>query len=161
MAKKEGAKTVGDVKPPRAHVEFEVWKDGASQLLELPFVIGAMADLSGKPKTPLEPVGKRKFEEVGESGLAPLFNKYRPRVAFPVQNKLAEGGDDISVDIEFRSMDDFSPAAIAKRVKPTKELLEKRERLAYLLANLDGKDNAEELVADILKKAEALGSGGQ
>src|SRR4051794_13422784 len=124
MAKKAGSKTIGE-KPPRAHVEFEVFTGGASKLLELPFVLGVMSDLAGQSKAAIPSLAKRNFEEIGENGLAPLFKKLRPRVQCRVPNKLVrrkegEPEEELSVELEFESMADFSPDQIARKVAPLK-----------------------------------------
>jgi len=153
-----GARTIGKsgARKPRAHVEYEVFTLGAKKMVELPFVMGVMSDLSGKPKNPQPSVKDRAFDEIGAAGLAPLFKKYRPRVAMPVPNRLANDGSSLLVDMEFESMDDFLPDRVARKTEATRLLLEQRERLADLLSYLDGKEDAEKLVAEILEKVRAL-----
>ena len=145
------------MKAPRAHVEFEVWTMGAKKMIELPFVMGVMADLAGKSKKALDPLSKRDFLQIDDSGLAPLFNKYRPRVAFAVPNKISPEGGNMMVDLEFESMDDFSPDRVAAKVEPLRKLLEQRIALKELLANLDGQENAEKKLNEYLEKVRALG----
>ena len=73
----------------------------------------------------------------------------KPRVAFRVPNMLTGEGE-MSVDITFESMDDFSPAAIASKVKGLKELLEARTQLENLMTYMDGKSGAEHLIAKLI-----------
>jgi type VI secretion system protein ImpB len=53
-------------------------------------------------------------------------------------------------------MDDFSPAAIARRVGPLRELLEARQQLANLVTYMDGKTGAEELIGNVLRDPSLL-----
>lgn len=153
-----GATTIRKSGPrkPRAHVEYEVFTGGAKKMVELPFVMGVMADLSGKPKDALPSVAKREFDEIGPNGLSPLFSKYRPRAAFVVPNRLSPEGGDLPVELEFQSMDDFLPDRVARKVEVTRRLLEQREQLANLLSYLDGNEDGEKTIQDILEKVRAM-----
>jgi type VI secretion system protein ImpB len=123
--------------------------------MELPFVMGVMADLSGKPKAALPPVSKREFLEIDSGNFDARLKAARPRVAFPVKNRLPGGEGDMMVDLEFESMDDFSPDRVARKVEPLRRLLEERDRLKTLAANLDGKEDGVKAVEDLLEKINA------
>jgi type VI secretion system protein ImpB len=130
---------------------------GAEKKVQLPFVMGVMADLSGKSEEPLAPVSDRKFLEVDVDNFDQRMKAIRPRVAFSVPNTITGEGN-MNVDISFESMDDFSPEAIARKVEPLRKLLEARTQLAGLITAMDGKDGAEQLIAKTLNDPQLLQS---
>jgi type VI secretion system protein ImpB len=134
---------------PRVQIEYEVEVYGAQKKVQLPFVMGVMADLTGKPADPLAPVADRKFLEIDVDNFDNRLKAMKPRAAFRVPNTLTGEGE-MSVDITFESMDDFSPAAIARKVDPLNRLLQAREQLSNLMTYMDGKTGAEELIAKVL-----------
>src|SRR3954470_2297485 len=134
---------------PRVQIEYDVELYGAQKKVQLPFVMGVMSDLSGKPEDPLPPVADRKFLEVDVDNFDARMKSMKPRVAFQVENTLTGEGN-LPVDITFESMDDFSPAAIAQKVEGLKQLLEARQQLANLVTYMDGKAGAEDLIGKVL-----------
>ncbi len=137
---------------PRVQIEYDVELYGSEKKIQLPFVMGVMADLSGSPKEPLPGVADRKFLEISVDNFDDRLKAMQPRVAFQVPNKI--GGDantNLSVEITFESMDDFSPAAIARKVAPLAQLLQARTQLTNLITYMDGKSGAEELIGKLLK----------
>src|ERR1044071_9699913 len=140
---------------PRVQIEYDVELYGAQKKVQLPFVMGVMSDLSGNPAEPLPGVGERKFLEISVDNFAERLKAIKPRVAFPVPNTLTGEGN-LSVDITFESMDDFSPAAIARKVGALNELLQARTELANLLTYMDGKSGAEELIGKVLRDPSLL-----
>ena len=157
MGGKSGQKFIGRNRPPRVQIEYDVEVYGAEKKVQLPFVMGVMSDLSGKPADPLAPVAERKFLEIDVDNFDTRLKAMKPRVAFQVPNTLTGEGN-LSVDITFESMDDFSPAAIARKVDALKKLLEARTELSNLLSYMDGKTGAEELIASVLKDPALLES---
>jgi type VI secretion system protein ImpB len=135
---------------PRVQIEYDVELYGAEKKVQLPFVMGVMSDLSGNPKEPLSPVADRKFVEISVDNFDDRLKAMKPRVAFQVPNTLTGEGN-ISVDLSFESMDDFSPAAIARKVGALNQLLQARNQLANLVTYMDGRTGAEDLVANLLK----------
>lgn len=135
---------------PRVQIEYDVELYGAEKKVQLPFVMGVLADLSGKPAEPLAPVADRKMLEIDVDNFNDRLKSMKPRAAFKVPNTLTGDGN-ISVDLTFESMDDFSPAAVARKVDGLSQLLDARSQLANLLTYMDGKTGAEELVAKALK----------
>jgi type VI secretion system protein ImpB len=127
--------------------------------VNLPFVMGVMADLSGKPAEALAPVADRKFLDIDVDNFDDRLKSMKPRVAFNVPNKLTGDGN-VAVDITFESMADFSPAAVAQKVEPLRKLLEARTQLANLLTYMDGKSGAEQLMGKIMNDPELLKSLG-
>lgn len=131
---------------PRVQIEYDVEVYGAEKKVQIPFVMGVMADLSGKPEEPLPVVAERKFLEIDADNFDDRMKAMKPRVAFPVENTLTGEGR-MSVDITFESMDDFSPAAVARKVDSLNQILQARTQLANLVTYMDGKVGAEELIA--------------
>jgi type VI secretion system protein ImpB len=78
-------------------------------------------------------------------------------VAIQVPNTLTGEGN-LSVDITFDSMDDFSPDAVARKVDSLSKLLEARQQLQNLVTYMDGKGGAEELIGKLMADPALLGS---
>ena len=135
---------------PRVQIEYDVELYGAEKKVQLPFVMGVLSDLSGKPSEPLAPVADRKFLEIDVDNFDSRMKAIKPRAAFQVPNTLTGDGN-ISVDITFESMDDFSPAAVARKVDSLNKLLQARQQLSNLVTYMDGKTGAEELIAKVLQ----------
>jgi type VI secretion system protein ImpB len=151
MAKKKSSqKFIARNRAPRVQIEYDVELYGAEKKVNLPFVMGVMGDLSGKPAEGLASVADRKFLEIDVDNFDERLKSMKPRVAFQVPNTLTGEGN-MSVDISFESMDDFSPAAVAQKVDALKKLLQARTELSNLLSYMDGKSGAEELMAKVLK----------
>ncbi|MET0383306.1 MAG: type VI secretion system contractile sheath small subunit [Burkholderiaceae bacterium] len=142
---------------PRVQIEYDVELYGSNKKMQIPFVMGVMADLSGKPSEPLAPVADRKFLEIDVDNFDERLKSMKPRAAFIVPNTLTGEGN-LSVDITFESMSDFSPEAVAKKVGALNNLLEARTQLKDLLTYMDGKVGAEELLGKVLKNPELLKS---
>ncbi len=157
MARSSSQKFIGRNRAPRVQIEYDVEVYGAEKKIQLPFVMGVMADLSGKPEEPLEPVAERKFLEIDVDNFDERLKAMKPRVAFQVPNTLTGEGN-MNVDITFESMDDFSPAAVASKVDALNKLLQARTQLANLLTYMDGKSDAEELIAKALNDPALLQS---
>jgi type VI secretion system protein ImpB len=147
--KASSQKFIARNRAPRVQIEYDLETYGSSRKIDLPFVMGVMADLSGKPADPLAPVVDRKFMEVDVDNFDSRMKAMKPRVAFRVPNTLTGEGS-MSVDITFENMDDFSPAAVARKVESLNKLLTARTQLANLLTYMDGKSGAEGLIAKLL-----------
>ena len=150
MAKASSQKFIARNRAPRVQIEYDVELYGAEKKVQLPFVMGVLADLSGKPSEPLPPVADRKFLDIDVDNFDSRMKALKPRAAFQVPNTLTGDGN-IMVDITFESMDDFSPAAIAGKVDALSKLLEARKQLANLITYMDGKSGAEDLVSKLLQ----------
>lgn len=150
MASNNSQKFVGKNRAPRVQVEYDVELYGAEKKVNLPFVMGVMSDLSGKPAEPLSKLEDRKMVEIDADNFDDRLKSMKPRVAFNVPNVMTGEGN-LAVDMTFESMDDFSPAAVAEKVDGLKQLLEARRQLANLLSYMDGKSGAEELLNKILE----------
>ena len=141
MAKQSAQKFIARNRAPRVQIEYDVELYGAEKKIQLPFVMGVMADLSGKPAEALPAVGDRKYLEIDVDNFDNRMKKMTPRVAFQVPNTLTGEGN-LSVDLSFESMDDFSPAAVARKNDALRQLLEARTQLSNLLTFMDGMSGA-------------------
>lgn len=142
---------------PRVQIEYDVEVYGAEKKVQLPFVMGVMADLSGKPEEALPPVTERKMLEIDVDNFDDRLKSMKPRTAFQVPNTLTGEGN-LSVDLTFESMDDFTPAAIARKVGALNQLLQARTQLSNLMTYMDGKAGAEDLIAKALSDPALLQS---
>ena len=157
MAKASSQKFIARNRAPRVQIEYDVELYGAEKKIQLPFVMGVLADLSGKPADPLPEVKDRKFLEIDVDNFDSRMKAMKPRVAFQVPNTLTGEGN-MNVELTFESMDDFSPAAIAKKVDALGQLLTARTQLSNLITYMDGKSNAEDLVSKVLQDPALLKS---
>jgi type VI secretion system protein ImpB len=148
-ASNSSQKFIARNRAPRVQIEYDVEIYGSEKKIELPFVMGVLADLSGKPVLELPDVTERKFLEIDIDNFDERMKAIAPRVAFSVPNTLTGEGH-VMVDITFESMDDFSPAAVATKVDALKQLLDARTQLSNLQTYMDGKSGAEDLVRKLL-----------
>jgi type VI secretion system protein ImpB len=144
-------------RPPRVQIEYDVEVYGSEKKVELPFVMGVLADLSGKPVEPLPAVADRRFLDIDVDNFDERMKAIKPRAAFPVHNTLTGEGQ-LMVDMTFESIEDFSPAAVASKVDALNQLLEARTQLANLQTYMDGKSGAEALVNALLRDPALLRS---
>jgi type VI secretion system protein ImpB len=142
------------VRRPRVQITYDVETNGAMQKIELPFVVGVLADLSGKPKEPLKPLKDRKVVTIDRDNFNDVLAKATPRVAMKVDNKLTDEATKLAVELNFKHIDDFEPTRVAEQVGPLRELLEMRQRLTQLLSKMEGNDKLEELLAEVLANTE-------
>ena len=149
MAKTSSQKFIARNRAPRVQIEYDVETYGSEKKVQLPFVMGVMSDLSGKPAEPLPAVADRKMLEIDVDNFDDRMKSMKPRVAFMVPNTLTGEGN-LAVDITFESMDDFTPGAIAKKVDSLSKLLDARTQLSNLLTYMDGKTGAEALITKAL-----------
>lgn len=142
---------------PRVQIEYDVELYGSEKKVQLPFVMGVMSDLAGKSEVEQPNVADRKFLEIDVDNFDDRMKSMKPRVAFSVPNTLTGEGN-MSVDISFESMDDFSPGAIAAKVEPLKKLLDARNELSNLMTYMDGKPGAEDLISKTMNDPALLKS---
>lgn len=171
MARPGTQKKLERVRPPRVNITYEVETGGSIDMKELPFVMGILSDFSGQPAEPLAKLKERKFVEVTLDNFDDVLANMKPRVAFAVDNKLSDdpNAGKLAIDLTFKSMDDFSPDQVARQVKPLKDLLDLRTKLADLRGTLQSNEKLEEIlqatVTDEEKmkklKAELEAKGGQ
>jgi type VI secretion system protein ImpB len=157
VAKPSSQKFIGRNRAPRVQIEYDVELYGAQKKVQIPFVMGVMSDLSGDSKEPLPGVDERKFMAVDMDNFDERMKSMKPRVAITVPNTLTGKGN-LMVDLTFESMEDFSPAAVARKVDSLNKLLEARSQLSNLLTYMDGKAGAEELISKVLNDPALLKS---
>ena len=157
MAKKESLQhTLDRVRSPRVQITYDVEVGDSIEKKEIPFVVGVLGDFSGKPDEPLPKMKDRKFVEIDRDNFNKVLEGMKPRVAFRVDNKLANDGSQLAVDLRFKSMDDFHPESVAEQITPLKKLVEARKRLSDLLTKLDGNDKLDELLQDVISNTDSL-----
>ncbi len=144
------------VRPPRVHITYDVEIGDAIEMKEIPFVVGVLADLSGKPDEPLPKVKDRKFVEIDRDNFDNVLEGMKPRLAFRVDNKLTGDDTKLNVELRFKSLDDFHPEQVVKQVAPLQKLVEARHRLSDLLNRLDGNDKLDELLQGVIASTESL-----
>ncbi|MGB0683443.1 MAG: type VI secretion system contractile sheath small subunit [Magnetovibrionaceae bacterium] len=142
------------VRPPRVQITYDVEIGDAIEKKELPFVVGIMADLSGKPEEPLPKLKERKFVEIDRDNFNDVLASATPRLAFQVDNTMTDEDSKMNVELKFESIEDFEPVNVLKQVGPLKELFEARQRLRDLLAKLDGNDDLDGLLRGVLENAD-------
>ncbi len=158
MAPEGVQKKLERVRPPRVHISYDVQIGDAIEMKELPFVMGVLGDFTGQPTEPLAKLKDRKFVEVTPDNFDDVLASMKPHLAFTVENKLSEdvNAGKIAVDLHFKSLDDFSPDQVARQVKPLRELLDLRTKLADLRGNLQGNDKLDEVLQATLSDADKM-----
>lgn len=150
MARVSGQKFIGRNRAPRVQIEYELELHGAEKKIQLPFVMGVLSDLSGASAADLPAVADRDVVDIDMENFDRRLKSMKPAVEFAVPNTLTGEGN-LPVSITFESMDDFSPAAVARKIEPLNKLLEARSQLNNLIIHMDGKTKAEELIAKVLE----------
>jgi len=158
MARQSAQHKLDRVRPPRVQITYDVEVGGAIEVKELPFVVGVLGDFTGQPEEPLPRLKDRKFVEVNPDNFDTVLEGMKPHLSFAVENKLSEDPDapQLKVDLKFKKMEDFEPANVAKQVKPLKDLMDLRTRLADLRGSMQGNDKLEELLLDAVGNTEKL-----
>ena len=156
MARESTQHKLDRIRPPRVHITYDVEIGDAIEMKELPFVVGVLADLSGKPDAPLPRVKDRKFVEIDRDNFNAVLRGMQPRLAFRVDNKLTDDDTKLGLELRFNSLDDFEPEAVVNQVEPLRKLIETRRQLAALLAKTDGNDRLSERLQEIIGNTEML-----
>jgi type VI secretion system protein ImpB len=144
------------VRPPRVQITYDVEIGAAIEKKELPFIVGILADLSGKPIEALPPIKDRKFIEIDRDNFNDVLAAMKPHVAFRVPNKLVKDSkDQLNVEFTFKNMDDFNPVELIKQVAALRKLYDGRQRLRDLLTKLDGNDDLDHLLKDVITNTES------
>jgi type VI secretion system protein ImpB len=158
LARESVNKKLERVRPPRVHISYDVEVGNAIELKELPFVMGVLADFSGQPSDPLPRLRDRKFVDVTLDNFDDVMASMKPRLQFSVENKLSEEAEPgkLGVELNFRSMDDFEPENVARQVKPLREMLELRTKLADLRATLQGNEKLDDILKETVASQDKL-----
>jgi type VI secretion system protein ImpB len=143
------------VRPPRVQITYDVEIGGAIEKKQLPFIVGILADLSGLPIEPLPKVKDRKFVEIDRDNFDDVLASAAPRLAIRVPNKLKPDANEmLNVELNFKSMDDFGPVALVQQIEPLRKLFEARNRLRDLLTKLDGNDELDAVLREVVASTE-------
>jgi type VI secretion system protein ImpB len=156
MAKESLQHTLDRVRAPRVQITYDVEVGDAVESKEIPFVVGVLADLSGKPDKPLPKLKERKLVEIDRDNFNNVLKGMEPRVAYRVENKLTEEDAQVAVELRFESMDDFHPERVAEQVGPIRKLVAARKKLSEMLNKLDGNDKLDELLQEIISSTASL-----
>jgi type VI secretion system protein ImpB len=149
------------VRAPRVQITYDVEIGDSIEMKEIPFVVGVLGDLSGKPDEPLPKLKDRKFIEIDRDNFNNVLEGMKPRLAFKVDNKLTDEDTKMAVELRFKSIDDFHPERVADQITPVRKLAEARKRLSDLLARLDGNDRLDELLQEVISSTDSLQKLGQ
>jgi type VI secretion system protein ImpB len=139
------------VRKPRVHIKYEVETDGAQVERELPFIVGVMGDFSGNPTTPLRPFKERKFVQIDRDNFNDVMTRIAPELNIRVENKIADDGSEMPVQLKFKSIDDFEPGQVAQQVPALKKLLDTRNQLRDLITKVDRSAELEGLLERVLQ----------
>jgi len=158
MARESLQHKLDRVRSPRVHITYDVEIGDAIQMKEIPFVVGVMSDLTGKPDpdNPLPKLKDRKFIEIDRDNFNNVMEGMAPRLAYRVDNKLTDDNSKLAVELNFKTIDDFHPEQVANQIEPIRKLVETRQRLSDLLSKLDGNDKLDELLHDVIQNTDSL-----
>lgn len=156
MAKDSVHDKLKRVRKPRVHITYEVETDGAQEERELPFVVGVMGDYSGDNQAAKKSLRERKFVNVDRDNLDETMEKITPTAQFRVDNTLADDGSELSVDLEFKSMEDFEPERVVEQVEPLRKLMEARDKLRDLMSKADRSEELENVLGQVLQSSDDL-----
>ena len=144
------------VRPPRVQITYDVDTGDAVEKKELPFVVGVISDLAGNPAEAPPQMKDRKFVEIDRDNFNDVMKSIGPRLAFQVDNQLTEDDTKLNIELNFSHMDDCEPVEVVQRVEPLRQLFEARQRLADLRVKLDGNDDLDRLLQDIVENTDGL-----
>ncbi len=156
MAKESLQHTLDRVRAPRVQITYDVEVGDSIEMKEIPFVVGVLGDLSGKPDEPLPKLKDRKFVEIDRDNFDTVLAGMKPRLAFKADNKLTDDDSKIAVELRFKSMADFHPERVAEQITPVRKLVEARKKLSDLLNKLDGNDRLDELLQEVISSTDTL-----
>ncbi len=142
------------IRPPRVQITYDVVVGESTEMKELPFVVGIMADLSGMPRDPLPKMKDRKFIDIDSENFNDIMGYIKPRLSLQAKNRLLNNDSNLVAELTFQSMDDFKPVNIVKQVPALSKLYEARVHLKDLLSKLDGNDVLEQLLHDVIQSAD-------
>jgi type VI secretion system protein ImpB len=139
------------VRKPRVHITYDVETEGAAIERELPFVVGVLGDFSGDPTQPLRPMADRKFTQIDRDNFNDVMARMAPGLNLKVDNKLADDGSEMGVQLKFNAIEDFEPGRIVEQVPALRAMLETRNKLRDLLSKADRSDELEGLLEKMLQ----------
>ncbi|MCQ8880534.1 type VI secretion system contractile sheath small subunit [Pseudoalteromonas shioyasakiensis] len=146
------------VRKPRVHITYDVETEGAIVKKELPFVVGVMGDFSGHNQEVLKPLKDRRFIQIDRENFNDVLKKMSPSLKLDIDNTLTDDGTKFSVDLNFKSIDDFEPAAVVNQVEPLRNLMETRNKLRDLMTKIDRSEELENVLEEVLSNTASLDS---
>ena len=144
------------VRASRVQITYDVEVGDTIEMKEIPFVVGVLSDLSGKPDEPLPKLKDRKFVEIDRDNFDNVLAAMKPRLAFSVDNKLTGDDSKMKVELRFKSLNDFHPEQVVQQVEPLKKLVDARLRLYELLNRLDGNERLDELLQEVISSTDSI-----
>ena len=144
------------VRKPRVHITYDVETNGALSKKEIPFVMGVMGDYSGDNVDKKKALKDRKFSQIDRDNFSDVMGNVAPQVSLKVENTLEKNGSEMSVALDFKSMEDFEPHKVVEKVEPLKKLMDTRNKLRDLLTKADRSDALETLLEEILSNTKAM-----
>ncbi|WP_112478143.1 type VI secretion system contractile sheath small subunit [Vibrio variabilis] len=144
------------VRKPRVHITYDVETEGTAVKKELPFVVGVMGDFAGDNQAALKPLKERRFIQIDRDNFDDVLKRMNPKLKFAVDNKLANDGTELEVDLEFSAMHDFDPAAVVNQVEPLRKLMDTRNKLRDLMTKVDRSEDLENILEQVLNNTESL-----
>ncbi|SEA18335.1 type VI secretion system contractile sheath small subunit [Alkalimonas amylolytica] len=144
------------VRKPRVHITYDVETEGAVVQKELPFVVGVMGDFAGQNTDALKPLKDRRFVQVDRDNFDDVLKRMNPKLSFKVENKLTDDGSEFQVDLQFKSIHDFEPAAIVNQVEPLERLMATRNKLRDLMTKIDRSEELENILEKVLNNESDL-----
>ena len=146
------------VRKPRVHITYDLETNGTSVEKEIPFVMGVMGDYSGDNTEGKKSLKERKFSQIDRDNFNDVLAKVNPQLKMKVDNLLEDDGSQMSVNLDFKNLEDFEPHKIVEQVEPLRKMLETRNKLRDLLTKADRSEDLESLLEDILSNTNALNS---
>ena len=137
-------------------ITYDVEIGNAIEKKELPLVVGILADLSGKPDTPPAKLVERRFVDIDRDNFNEILSSISPRATLQVDNTISGDDSKLNVELRFNHIEDFDPVNLVKQVVPLRRLFEARQRLRDLLTKLDGNDDLDQLLQDVVANTEGL-----
>ena len=123
-----------EVPKSRINLKLDLHTGGASKKTELPLKLLVAGDFShGQENLPLS---ERNKISVNKDNFDAVLAEYSPKVSLTVNNTLAGDGSEDSINLTFRSMNDFSPEQVSRQIPQLKAMLSMRNLLRDLKANL-------------------------
>lgn len=145
------------VRKPRVHIKYEIETENGTVQKELPFVVGVLGDFAGdRPGKELKPLKDRKFIQIDQDNFDDVVKRINPGIHMKVENRIANDGSELAVDLKFESMDDFEPDQIINQIPALRELKNSRDRLRDLLTKTDRSDQLEQILEETLQNPDEL-----
>ena len=146
------------VRKPRVHITYDVETEGAAVKKELPFVVGVMGDFSGDNTEALKPLKDRRFIQIDRENFNDVLKRMSPSLKLVVENTLSDDDSEFEVNLSFKSIDDFEPAAVVNQVEPLRKLMETRNKLRDLMTKIDRSEELENVLEEVLSNTSSLDS---